>query len=154
MLRAQRRGFLKREYEVSADGAPVTVLVGARREGGGFSLASGSFRVERDGRKCFVLHGPDGRVAVAERQSGREWQVQAASGNLTLAKPSVWRSGWEIRGTTAGAIRHEGGFRRTYSADVPADVPLPVAVFAFYVVLLLIERQTAAASAAGNAAGS
>jgi hypothetical protein len=153
MLRAQRRGFLKREYEVSADGRPVTVLAGARREGCEFSLSGTGFGIERDGRKRFVLHGPDGQMAVAERQSGREWQVKAASGNLTLAKPSVWRSGWEIQGTTVGAIRHERGFRHTYSADVPADVPLPIGVFVFYVVLVIFERQAAAAASA-SAAGS
>src|SRR5689334_17693665 len=148
MLRARRRGFLKREYEIFADGSPVTVLAGARREGCEFSLSGTGYRIERDGRKRFLLHGPDGRVAIAERRTGREWGLQAVSGNLTLARPSMWRSGWEIRGTTTGAIRHEGAFSRTYSADMPPDVPLPVAVFALYVVLVIIERQAAAAAAA------
>jgi hypothetical protein len=150
MLRARRRGFVKREYEVSADGVPVTVLAGARREGCEFSLSGRDFQIDRDGRKRFLLHGPQGLIAAADRVAGREWRIQATSGDLTLVKPSIWRNGWEVQGTTTGAIRHEGGFRRSYSADVPADVPLPVAVFAFYVVLMLIERQTAATAAAAG----
>jgi hypothetical protein len=155
MLRARRRGFFRREYEVYSDDAQVTVLTGARREGCEFTLPDAGYRVERDGRKRFVLTGPNGRVAAADRQSGREWTIQTAGGNLTLAKPSIWRSGWEIRGTTTGEIRQDGWFSRTYAADVPPDVPLPVAVFVLYVVLVIFERQAAASSAAagGAAAG-
>ena len=149
MLRAQRRGVFKREYEIHSAGQLVTELTGTRREGCEFSLSGTGYRIERDGRKRFLLHGPDGRVAVADRQSGRKWAVQAASGNLSLVKPSVWRSGWEVQrgGVSRGDIRHEGVFKRTYAADVPEDVPLPVAVFTLYVVLVIFERQAAAAAA-------
>jgi hypothetical protein len=153
MLRARRHGFFRREYEVHADDAPVTVLTGGWREGCEFTLSGGSFRVERDGRRHFVLTGPDGRLATADRQSGREWLVRTAGGDLTLAKPSIWRSDWEVRGSATGAIRQEGWFNRTYTADVPPDVPLPMAVFVLYVVLVMFERQ-ASAAAGGAAAAS
>jgi hypothetical protein len=154
MLRARRRGFFRREYEVSMDGGPVTSLSCGRRESCEFSLEGKGYRIERADRKRFRLVGSGGQVAVAERQTGRQWTIQAATGNLTIAKPSVWRSGWEIQqgGSARGEIRHDGAFTRTYSASVPADVPLPIAVFAFYVVLVIFERQAnaAAASAAGT----
>lgn len=152
MLRARRRGFFRREYEVSSDDAQVTTLTGGRRESCEFSLADKAYRVEKVDRRRFRLTGPDGRVAIAERRTGREWAIQAPSGNLTLVKPSVWRSGWEIRqrGTTQGEIRHDGAFKRTYSAGVPADVPLPVAIFALYMALVIFERQAAAAAAGGS----
>lgn len=151
MLRARRRGFFKREYEIHSAGQLVTELTGGRREGCEFSLSGTGYRAERDGRKRFVLSGPDGQLATAERQTGREWTVRTATGDLTLVKPSVWRSGWEVRrGGATGSIRHEGAFTRTYSADVPEDVPLPVAVFALYVILVIFEHQAAAAAAAGS----
>jgi len=150
MLRARRRGLFRREYEVFADDAPVTVLAGARQEGCEFSLGGAGFQVERDGRKRFLLYGPEGQLAAAERVTGREWTVRTPDGNLTLEKPSFWRSGWEIHGTSTGEIRHEGAFARTYTADVPPDVPLPVAVFVLYVVLVIFERQARAAAAAGS----
>jgi hypothetical protein len=149
MLRARRRGFFRREYEVTADGEPVTTLRGSRREGCTFELGGAAYRVERDGRKRFLLFGPDGRVATAERDTGREWTVRAPGGNLKLVKPSMWRSGWEFRqrGATKGAIGHEGWMGRVHTAEVPADVPLPVGLFAFYVVLVMAERAAAAAAA-------
>jgi hypothetical protein len=152
MLRARRRGFVKRVYEVSADDEAVTELTGGRREGCVFSLHDTEYRVERVNRKNFRLLGPDGRVATAERLTGREWAVQAATGNLKLVKPSMWRSGWDIqqRGARKGEIRHAGAFKKTYTADVPPDVPLPVAVFTLYVGLVIFERAAEAAASAGG----
>lgn len=152
MLRARRRGIFKREYDVFAEGEQVTSLVGGRRESCEFSLAGNGYRVEKIDRRRFRLTGPQGQEAVAERQTSREWRIHAKSGNLTLVKPSMWRSGWEVhqRGTARGEIRHDGAFKRTYSAGVPADVPLPVGVFALYVVLVIFERQAAAAAASSG----
>jgi hypothetical protein len=149
MLRARRRGVFKREYEVFSASEVITMLPLRRRESSEFSLAGTNYRIERDGRKRFLLSGPDGQLATAEQRAGREWAV---TGNLSLVKPSVWRSGWEIRrgGVSQGDIRHDGAFSRTYTADVPEDIPLPVAVFLFYVILVIFERQAAAAAAAGS----
>lgn len=149
MLRARRRGFFRREYEITSDDTPVTTVGSARREGCVFTLDGVEYRVERDTRRRFVLHGPDGRVAAADRVTGREWTVTAPTGNLKLIRPSLWRSGWEIhqRGSARGTIGHEGAFGRTFAADVPSDVPLPVSVFAFYVILVHFERAANAAAA-------
>jgi hypothetical protein len=49
-----------------------------------------------------------------------------------------------------GDIRQDGAFKRTYTADIPEDVPLPLAVFTLYVFLVIVERQAAAAAAAGS----
>lgn len=149
MLRARRRGFFRREYEITSDDTPVTTLGGARREGCVFTLDGVEYRVERDTRRRFVLHGPDRRVAAADRVTGREWTVTAPTGNLKLIRPSLFRSSWEIhqRGSARGTIGHEGMFGRAFAADVPADVPLPVSVFAFYVILVHFERAANAAAA-------
>lgn len=148
MLRARRRGFVKRVYEVSADDETITEVTGGRREGCVFSLHDAEYRVERVNRRTFRLVGADGKVATAERRTWREWAIQTATGNLKLVKPSMWRSGWEVqqRGARKGEIRHDGAFKKTYTADVPQDVPLPVAVFTLYVVLVLFERDAAAAA--------
>jgi hypothetical protein len=149
MLRARRRGFFRREYEITSDDVVVTTVDGTRRDGCVFTVDGAGYRVERDTRRRFVLHGPDRRVATADRATGREWTVSANTGNLKLIRPSLWRSGWEIhqRGSARGTIAHEGMFGRTFAADVPAELPLPVAVFAFYVVLVHFERAANAAAA-------
>lgn len=152
MLRARRQGFVKRVYEVTAGEEPLTEVTGGRREGCVFSLDDLEYRVERVDRKHFRLLGPDGKMATAERTTGREWAIQASTGNLKLVKPSMWRSSWEIqqRGARKGEIRHAGAFKKTYTADVPPDVPLPVAVFTLYVGLLIFERAAAADASAGG----
>lgn len=148
MLQARRRGFFKRGYDVVTGDRPVTALSGGRRESCEFALAGVGYRIERDGRKRFVLTGPDGRVATAEQETGRSWSIKAATGNAKLVRPSRWRSGWELhqRGSAQGTIRGNGAFSRWYTADLPADLPLPVQVFAFYVVLVVYERSAQAAS--------
>ncbi|MGB3438781.1 MAG: hypothetical protein WBA97_08515 [Actinophytocola sp.] len=152
MLRARRHGVFRREYEIESDGGSVTTLAGARREGCGFTLAGAEYRIERDGRKRFVLHGPDGRAATADRATHREWAIRAATGDLTLVKPSIWRSAWEVhqRGSARGTIKHDGMFHRSFAADVPSDVPMPVRLFAFYVVLIDYERNANAAAASSS----
>jgi hypothetical protein len=149
MLRARRRGFFKRGYEVEvAGGAPIEVS-GGRREACTFELAGVGYRIERDGRKRFVLSGPAGTIATADRETGRQWAIKAQSGNAKLVRPSFWRFGWELhqRGSARGTIEHDGIFSSWYTAKLPEDVELPVRLLAFYVVLVLAERDQAAAAA-------
>ena len=152
MLRARRRGLFRREYDIESDAGPLTTLAGARREGCEFTLDGAGYRIERETRKRFTLHGPGDRVATAERNTGREWAVQAASGSLKLVKPSMWRSVWEVHqnGSARGSVNREGAFSRTVVADVPADVPSPVAVLTLYVALVNYEREANAAAAASS----
>ncbi len=149
MLRARRRGFFRREYEITSDDVAVTTLDGTRREGCVFTLDGVEYRAERENRRRFVLHGPDRRVATADRATGREWTVKGMDTHLKLIRPSLWRSRWEFhqRGSARGTIAHEGMFGRTFTAEVPAGVPQPVGVFAFYIVLVQFERAANAAAA-------
>lgn len=147
--------MFKRGYEVEVAGGPPIEISRARREACTFDVAGASYRIERDGRKRFVLAGPPGMGATADRETGRQWSITAQSGDAKLVRPSIWRSGWALhqRGSAQGTIRHDGAFSRWYTADLPTDLPLPVRVFAFYVVLVLFERAASAAAAAGSASG-
>lgn len=120
-----------------------------RREACTFSLDGTDYRIERDGRKRFVLSGPAGRIATAERENGRRWALTAPHDSATLVRPSFWRSGWELHqhGSARGTIEHEGAFSSWYSANLPEDIELPVRMLAFYVVLVIFERAAAAAAA-------
>jgi len=149
MLRASRYGVFKRRYEIGEDGRPVIELAGQRREGCEFTLDGERLRVERERGRRFVLTGPRGQHATADRESGRRWAITTSAGRLELTRPSLWRSAWELRrgDVSLGRIEHDGAFKRTSHADLAADVPLQVRVFAFYVVLILWERANAAAAA-------
>lgn len=150
MLRASRHGLFRYRYDLTEDGEPVAQLAGFRREGCEFTLEGRTLRVGRERSKRFVITGPDGRVATADRESGRRWRITTPEGHLELVRPSVWRSAWEVHrgGRPVGRIEQDRGlFARTSHADLPADLPLPVRVFAFYVVLILWQRAAAAATA-------
>lgn len=142
--------MFKRSYEIAENGRPVTELSGFKRESCEFTVGGVAYRASRDGRKRFLLTGPNGPVADASRETRREWSIKAAEGNLKL-KPR-WRR-WEVRrGAAVGAIRPVGVFARYFTADLPAGVSLPVQVFVLFVVLMIFERQRAAGAAGTSAA--
>lgn len=148
MLQAQRRGFFKRSYELTERGSRVTDLADIKREGCAFTVGGHSYRISRERSKRFRLDGPGGEAAVAERDGGRRWRITSPAGSFELVKPSFWRSAWELHanGRPVGRIEHEGGFGRSSKADLPAEVPRELRVFAFYVVLMVWEREATAAA--------
>lgn len=152
MLQASRRGFFKRSYQLAEDGRPVTELTGFRRESCSFTVDSQPYEVHRERRKRFTLSGPGGVVATADRAGGRQWTIGSTAGKLELVRPSLWRSHWELRrgSRSMGTVRHAGGFGRSSIADLAPDIPLPLRVFAYYVVLMVWERAAAAAANSGG----
>jgi hypothetical protein len=149
MLRARRRGVFKREYEITSDDTPVTTVTGTRREGCVFTIDGTEYRVERDNRRRFVLHDGGRQIGAADRPVRREWTIKGLDTHMKLVKPSMWRSAWEIqqRGSARGTIKHDGMFSRAFIAEMPADVPAPLGVFALYVALVNFEREANAAAA-------
>ncbi|HEX2133502.1 MAG TPA: hypothetical protein VHH15_18290 [Actinophytocola sp.] len=141
--------MFRRSYDLVEDERPVTELTGFRRESCEFTLDGHRLRVDRERGKRFVLSGPTGRIASADRETGRRWAITTGDGRLELVRPSVWRSAWELRHgeTSVGRFEHRGVFNWSAHAEVSADLPQPVRVFAFYVVLMLWERAAAAAAA-------
>lgn len=149
MLRASRYGVFRRRYELSDDGNPVTELAKFRRESCEFLVEGVTLRVTRERGKRFVLDGPTGRLATADRETSRRWAITTPTGRLELARPSMWKSAWELGrgGQPVGRIAYDGVFTRTSYADLPSDLPLAIRVFAHYVVLMMWERAAAAAAA-------
>ncbi|MCT2587350.1 hypothetical protein [Actinophytocola gossypii] len=144
--------MFRRAYDLVEDDHAVTELTGFRRESCEFTVDDQRLRVDRERGKRFVLSGPVGRIASADRETGRRWAITTAAGRLELERPSTWRSAWELRrgGVTVGRFEHRGVFSWTATGDVSAELPLPVRVFAFYVVLMLWERAAATAAAASS----
>jgi hypothetical protein len=108
--------------------------------------------VERERGKRFLLNGPRGRVAVADQESGKQWVISTSAGTLTLVRPSFWSSAWELHqgGRSLGRFESDGIFRTTSHADLSDDIPLAIRVFAFYLVLTLWSRSSAAAANGGG----
>ncbi len=153
MLQAQRRGFFKRSYELTERGSRLTDLADIKRESCDFTVGGHSFRISRERSKRFLLDGPGGQAAVAERDGGSRWRIISPAGSFELVRPSFWRSAWELHmnGQPVGRIEHDGGFGRSSKAELPAEIPKELQVFVYYVVLMVWER--AAAAAAANSGG-
>jgi hypothetical protein len=149
MLQAQRRGFFKRSYELTERGSRLTDLADIKRESCDFTVGGRSYRIHRERSKRFVLNGPGGETAVAERDGGRRWRISSPAGSFELVRPSLWRSAWELHidMRVAGRIEHDGGFGRSSKAELPGEMPKALQVFAFYVVLMEWERAANAAAA-------
>jgi hypothetical protein len=152
MLQSTRRGFFRHSYEISEDGRPTVTLTGTRREGCSFELDDEPYRVTRDGRKAFVLTGPWGEAARAERVGSRTWTVSSLHVPLELVRTSIWKETWEVRrfGEPVGTLSKDGAFKNTSTADLPDDLPLFLRLFVVCVVEALWERSRQAAAAGGS----
>ncbi len=137
MLRSTRRGIFRHSYEVSEDGRAVATLTGTRREGCAFQVDGESYQVSRSGYRAFTLSGPAGELARAERADRRTWRITSAAEIFDLVRTSIWRETWELR--------------RTSSADLPDDLPLPIRLFVVCVMETLWERSRQSAAAGGGA---
>lgn len=148
MLRATRRKVFRFGYDLTEDDGRSYDPFNPRREVCDFTAAGERLRAEREGNKRFVLTGPRGVMATADRESGRRWLIATTDGHVTLVKPSIWREGWELHDgeRVLGGFRRDGVFSMNAHSDVVAEVPAALRVFAFHVVLVLWARAAAAAA--------
>jgi len=150
VLEAKRAGFWKGDYELSADGRPLTVW-NARvwRGGGTFDLEGRRYEVRavRFGSRYEFRDQTGMPLAVANRVGRKRWNVEAEGRTYTFERASLWRSEERlvVDGRPAGTIRRLGTFRSEAVADLPG-LSLPLQVFVFTVVL---SAWDAAAAAAG-----
>jgi hypothetical protein len=141
--------MFKRVYDLDEDGRSLGELRQLRREGAQFTADGEQLVIRRERSKRFLLDGPRGSGVTAERETHRRWVLTTPNERLELVRPSIWRSPWELHrgGVPVGRIEPQGWFGKTSHADLPADLPLAVRVFVYYVVLVQWERANAAAAA-------
>lgn len=118
-----------------------------------FDLQGSRYRVYRQSRfKGPFLLERDGRVianAVKPSAFRERFEVDAKGANYTLRKLSAFsRRFYLFSGEQQiGEIAPVSAFSRRTRIDLPADIPLPVQLFMFWLALLMWKRQRAAASA-------
>ncbi|RZS44181.1 hypothetical protein EV193_10156 [Herbihabitans rhizosphaerae] len=152
MLHSTTSGFFKRHYEITEDDRPLVTLEHGGREKSSFTLDGVPYSIARDGGKRLLLTERGRRTGTATRDGGRRWSIDSDAGRFELVKPSMWKDGWELHrdGTSLGTISKNGAFSKGATADLPADIPLPVRLFAFYIVHVLWQRAASAAAAGGG----
>jgi len=92
------------------------------------------YRLTREGRDRFWLEGPTGTIGVAHRTGRGEILVSSTPHELYLRRAARFSRRWELYegGQVVGGCRST-----TFSgeSDLPAHLPMPLRVFAFYVVI-------------------
>jgi hypothetical protein len=120
-------------YVISEDGAPVAEI--ARMTGAACVIEGTEYRMTREPRQRFAMHGPAQLVAVAERVSGTHATISGAQEMFDLHRFSRWRNTWELhdRGQRIGTCRLR---MMSATADLPTAIPLPLRVFVLYTVTM------------------
>jgi hypothetical protein len=154
MLRAERRGFFSTGYSiVREDGAAVGSIDWAWfKEAANVVVEGRSYRFYRQGnfQSTFTLEHADKTLAKA-RSAGlcsRAFQINSNGDSWQLKADSCWGFAFGVyrEDVQIGGICPAGWTSRTFSVDLPPEVPLPVQVFLLWLVLVLKRRADQSAS--------
>lgn len=161
MLRAEKVGFWRNRYQITADGLLLTTWDGSMwRAGGSLELDGQRYEVRATnlwGTRYGMLTEDGTTIASADRVGRRRWTIEAGGRTYEFRRASIWRREEELHSEDGlvGSIKRTSVWRSDTVADLPG-LPIPVQVFALTVVLTKWDREAAAAGAAGTvgAAGS
>ena len=146
MLRAIPKGIFSWGFDVHEEGRAIAAVdVSWMRERGELLVKGESCSMYREGLLGdFVLEWKGGVVARATKPSAfhRRFVVRYEGRELELGAKSVFGRTFVLLdgGAEIGRIAPEGIFTRKARIDLPDDVPLPVQVFMFWLVVILWRR--------------
>jgi hypothetical protein len=162
MLVVQPRGTWRRGFDVrDGSGAVLGAFEGSPwREGGRIRAGGQEWEFRRERSRRFVLAGPQGEWAAADRVSfwsGR-WQVSTGGRTYELVKAAWYSQRFRLRagGVVVGELSPRGVFGNKADVTLPPELPPAVQVFVIAVAMTLWRREQSAAAggAAAAAAGS
>lgn len=100
---------------------------------------------------AFFLARGEEAIVKAEKPSAfrSEFEIQMGDQTIVLMQPSVWKTAYELRMGDAviGRIDKAGRLSRKATIELPADWPLPLQLFVFWLVQLMWNRGDAATAA-------
>lgn len=154
MLYAQRRGAFDNSHGIVDESGKLIAFWNPKtfRQAGEFELLGARYTVQTAGwayQRASLL-GSDGAVlAEADGVGRKRWTVLAGGTTHDFERTSIWRADQALVNAgqqRIGLIRRAGFWGQRAEADLPG-LPLPVAVFALILVLMLWERNDSAAAA-------
>jgi hypothetical protein len=159
MLNIVPLSMFKNGFDLVGDGGQV--VAGFRgsvwRESGEIVVGDQRYAFRREGGRRFRLGGPQGEIAVASR-TGRwsgPWLLETGTKRYELAK-----AGWFARtyrllrdGKQVGEVAGGRWWSHRGTADLPAQVPVPVQAFTVAVVITMWRRDDAASGGGAAASG-
>jgi len=155
--RAVPRYSFSWDFRIYLGGKLVTTLDMARlRESGHFTLEGTRYKVSRGGflGGDFLLVQAGRMLASATKASAfrRRFIVHLDSRVLTLEAASAFNRRFRLieRGVVVGGVRPNHIFTRKCSIAFPDNIPAPVKVFLFWLVVLMWHRAAGRAAASGS----
>jgi len=161
VLHATPHGVFSWDFTVSRDGVAIAEIDMAWfRERADVKIGEQTFSLYRQSaaKGSFTLQSGDTILAQAQKISAfsRAFRIDTAGRKLTLKATSAWRRQFEVSENEAliGRIGPTGWAGRTSVIDLGIDLPVPVQVFLFWLVVVLWRRADDAAATAAAVAGS
>ena len=155
MLEANPKHFLSNDYVVrSPEGGSTVLDVSSWRERAEFELGNVPHRLYREGMVsgAFVLERAGTVLAKATKPSAfrSQFVLELNGQSYTLRRTSMFRRSFGIFSgdRQVGAIRPASAFTRRTIIDVPPDWSPAVQLFVFWLVLVIWNRDDAAAAGA------
>ncbi|MBE1489221.1 hypothetical protein [Plantactinospora soyae] len=138
-LTAKGQGLFKNDYELSADGKPLTYWnAKSLRSGGSFPLDGRTYEVKANilATQWELTDETGMLVAVAERVGRKNWTITSGGRTYAFERASIFRLEERliVDGKPAGSIRRKYLHSDVSHADLPG-LPAPIQVFAFIVSL-------------------
>jgi hypothetical protein len=142
------------DFVITKDDSEIGLLdLKAMREAATLHLGDEVFELGREGMMsgAFFLARGEQVIVKAEKPSAlkSELEIQLGDETILLTKPSIWKTGYEVRLGEAviGRIDRGGVMSRNVTIEVPADWPLPLQLFVYWLVQLMWNRDAAATAA-------
>jgi hypothetical protein len=154
LLEIAPKHIFSNTFQFRTQSHELVVLRGSSwRERAEFDLQGSRYRLYREGR----LKGPfllerDGRLiarAVKPSAFRERFEVEVNGAVYTLRKPSAFSRRFHLFSgeQQIGEIAPVSVFSRRSRINLPADIPLAIQLFIFWLALLMWKRQAAAAGA-------
>ncbi len=147
MLEATPTGLFSRDFSIEAGGQRIAVLdVSWWKEAGEISIAGQPYRLYRESLLgAFVLERQGAAVARATKPSVFRslFDLELADGLYSLRRAFVFGKNFSVyRGEVeVGSVQRAHWLSRRALIDLPADWPVPVQVFVFWLVLMIWNRR-------------
>ena len=154
MLRAVPKSWLSSDYRILENDTPIALINSSSwREAGELVIQGATCRVYREGllSGAFVLECDGSILARAVKPSAvyRTFQVEHGEKKYTLEAESAWFRKFVLSegGKPIGSVYPEHSLTRKAVVDLPEEIPLPVRIFMFWLVMILWKRASDAAAA-------
>ena len=141
------------EFAISQGSQPIAGIdISSWRERGELTVQGATFRVSREGALSgdFLLSSGEGVLARATKPSAlrRSFVVRSGAKTYTLRARSAFRRSFVLLedDREVGGISPDAIWSHRASANLPADLPMPVQVFLIWLAMLLWKREADSAA--------